>query len=253
MSSDPAADLRQKVADRLDLERLPVHVAFIMDGNGRWAQQRLLKRVQGHEKGSDAVRSVVRTCRELGIPILTLFAFSTENWQRPRSEIDALMRLLKKFLVSEEEEMLQNGIRLNVIGQMQRLPTDVQEALQARMAATHHNEGLWLNLALSYGGREEIVNMAQQLAVKVREGQIQPEQITADLVAAHLYTQNMPDPDLLVRTGGDMRISNFLLWQLAYTEIYITRTLWPDFDQTEFIDILQDYQQRERRFGKIRT
>lgn len=253
MSSKVAFDAEGAAAFSLDAARLPVHVAFIMDGNGRWAQQRLLKRVQGHEKGAEAVRTVVRTCRELGIPILTLYAFSTENWQRPRSEIEALMILLKKFLVSEEKEMMKNGIRLNVIGQMHRLPSDVQEALQARMEATRNHEALWLNLALSYGGREEIVTMVRRIAEDVQTGRVQSADITPELVATYLYTRNMPDPDLLVRTGGDMRISNFLLWQLAYTELHITPTLWPDFTQSEFIAILNEYQQRDRRFGTIRT
>ena len=235
----------------LDTAKLPSHVAIIMDGNGRWAKKRLLNRIQGHEKGADAVRTIVRTCREIGIPNLTLYAFSTENWQRPQIEVEALMTLLIKFLDSEQNEMMENNIRLDAIGQIERLPEKVKAALRNTMSLTSKNDGMRLILALSYGGRAEIVRMAQKIARGAKDGQINPESITPELVSQYLYTQDIPDPDLLIRTSGEMRISNFLLWQIAYTELYITPTLWPDFGKQEFLQILKDYQRRERRFGRV--
>jgi len=237
----------------LDPARIPSHVAIIMDGNGRWARKRTLNRVKGHEKGADTVRMAVRTSRELGVSVLTLYAFSTENWQRPETEIKALMKLLKRFLTSEKNEMLENNIRLNAIGEIERLPDDVGQILHQTREATRNNTGLLLNLALSYGGRSEIVRMARHLSQETVEGRVRPDDITEDLVSAHLYTRNIPDPDLLIRTSGEMRISNFLLWQIAYAEIYITDTLWPDFNRSEYIQIVKDYQNRERRFGQIRA
>jgi undecaprenyl diphosphate synthase len=230
---------------------LPVHVAIIMDGNGRWAQKRLLARIMGHEKGSEAVRMAVRTCRELGIAFLTLYAFSTENWQRPKAEVDGLMRLLRKFLKAELPEMLQNNIRLHVIGRVETLPADVREDLRQAMSATRANTALQLNLALSYGGRDEITRAARALADEVRSGAIRLEDVTEERMAARMDTRGIPDPDLLIRTGGDMRISNFLLWQLAYTEIFVTSTLWPDFDREQFLTILKEFKTRERRFGRV--
>jgi undecaprenyl diphosphate synthase len=230
---------------------LPAHVAIIMDGNGRWAKKRLLNRIQGHEKGADAVRAIVRACRRLGIGHLTLYAFSTENWQRPRHEIDALMALLKRFLKSEREELRHQNIRLNVIGQMQRLPEDVQAELRQVMADAQPEPAMVLHLALSYGGRGEIVHMVRTLARKVKNGEIEVDQIDEQAVTDHLYTHAIPDPDILIRTSGEMRISNFLLWQIAYTELFVTQTLWPDFSEEELIGIVQAYQQRDRRYGKI--
>ena len=235
----------------LDPAKLPSHVAIIMDGNGRWAKKRLLNRIKGHEKGAEAVRTIVRACREIRIPNLTLYAFSTENWQRPQSEIVALMALLKNFLESEQKEMLDNNIRLNTIGQTERLPQDVQQTLHKVMTVTNKNDGMLLNLALSYGGRAEIVKMVKEIAIKVKNSNIEPDSITPELISEHLYTSEIPDPDLLIRTSGEMRISNFLLWQIAYTEIYVTDTLWPDFDKDEFVRILIDFQHRKRRFGKV--
>jgi undecaprenyl diphosphate synthase len=222
-----------------------------MDGNGRWARKRLLNRIQGHEKGSETVRTIVRACRKIGIPYLTLYAFSTENWQRPQSEVAALMALLKKFLDSEQKEMLDNNIRLHAIGQIERLPETVRQALHAVMELTRKNDGMVLNLALSYGGRAELVKTVKEIAVKVKDDRMDPDLITAETISQHLYTAQLPDPDLLIRTSGEMRISNFLLWQIAYSEIYVTDTLWPDFGEDEFFRILKDYQQRERRFGKV--
>ncbi len=246
MNSDPAVPN----APRLDGSLLPRHVAMIMDGNGRWARKRMLNRIRGHEKGADTVRTVVRTSRELGIPYLTLYAFSTENWERPETEIAALMTLLKRFLESEQQEMLENGIRLNAIGQIDHLPADVRSTLEKAMTTTQHNTGMILNLALSYGGRAEIVRAVRGIVSKVQKNELDPEQITDDFIGDHLYTRGMPDPDLLIRTGGEMRVSNFLLWQIAYTEIFVTSTLWPDFSKEEYIAILRDFQKRERRFGK---
>ncbi|PIP35787.1 MAG: isoprenyl transferase [Desulfobacterales bacterium CG07_land_8_20_14_0_80_52_14] len=246
MNSDPAVP----DAPRLDGLLLPRHVAMIMDGNGRWARKRMLNRIRGHEKGADAVRTVVRTSRELGIPYLTLYAFSTENWERPETEIAALMMLLKRFLKSEQQEMLENGIRLNAVGQIDHLPADVRSTLEKVMMITQHNMGMLLNLALSYGGRAEIIRAVRDIVSKVQKNELDPEQITDDLIGDHLYTRGMPDPDLLIRTGGEMRVSNFLLWQIAYTEIFVTSTLWPDFSKEEYIGILRDFQKRERRFGK---
>jgi undecaprenyl diphosphate synthase len=222
-----------------------------MDGNGRWAKQRVLNRIKGHEKGAETVRTIVRTSREIGISILTLYAFSTENWLRPKAEIAALMVLLKRYLKSEKKEMLDNNIRLNAIGQIERLPEDVKEVLAESMAITKKNDGMLLNLALSYGGRAEIVRVVQEIAKETREGKVDPDSITSELITEHLYTRGMRDPDLLIRTSGEMRISNFLLWQIAYSEIYVTDTLWPDFSKDEYIRILKDFQRRERRFGKV--
>ena len=235
----------------LDPAKLPSHVAIIMDGNGRWAKKRLFNRIRGHEKGSETVRTIVRACREIGISYLTLYAFSTENWQRPRSEVAALMTLLKKFLESEQKEMLDNNIRLYAIGQIERLPENVRQVLYKAMTLTKKNDGMLLVLALSYGGRAEIVRMVKEIVIKTKDGSIGPDSITPEIISEHLYTSEIPDPDLLIRTGGEMRISNFLLWQIAYTEIYVTDTLWPDFGKDELVRILQDYQQRERRYGKV--
>jgi len=237
--------------DRLDPHKLPRHVAIIMDGNGRWAKKRLLNRVKGHEKGVETVRAIVRTCREFHIPNLTLYAFSTENWQRPQNEINALMSLLKKFLEKELPELQTQQIRLRGIGQLHRLPEKVRTALENAITATADNDKMMLNLALSYGGRTEITEMVQVLADKVAKGELRPEEIDPQVVADHLYTKGIPDPDIMIRTSGEMRISNFLLWQLAYAEFFVTDTLWPDFSREELVEILLQYQQRDRRFGKV--
>jgi undecaprenyl diphosphate synthase len=238
-------------AVELDTTKLPAHVAIIMDGNGRWAKKRLLNRINGHEKGSETVRTIVRTCRQIGISYLTLYAFSTENWQRPKTEVKALMALLKKFLQSERKEMVENNIRLRAIGQLDRLPTEVRETLDQTMAATREQTGMNLILALSYGGRAEIVRMVQEVAEKIKRGIIDPQAVNEGLVSDHLYTRDIPDPDLLIRTSGEMRISNFLLWQIAYTELFVTTTLWPDFSKEELLQILKDFQARVRRFGAV--
>jgi len=230
---------------------LPDHLAMIMDGNGRWARKRLFNRVRGHERGMEVVRTVVRTCRELEIPYLTLYAFSTENWARPQAEVSALMALLRKFLTGERAEMMDNQIRLSAIGEIDRLPAEVRRNLDETLTLTADNTGMVLNLALSYGSRAEIVQMARALARRAADGTLDPDAITTETVAGHLYTAGMPDPDLLIRTSGEMRISNFLLWQIAYAEIFITPTLWPDFTREELLDILDAFSRRERRFGKV--
>ncbi len=234
----------------LDSSQIPCHVAIIMDGNGRWAQKRLLNRIQGHEKGSDAVRRIVRASRQAGIKYLTLYAFSTENWQRPKMEVSALMSLLKRFLKSEQALMLEKGIRLNVVGDKARLPADVQKALDRAISVTSANNDMVLSLALSYGGREELLRAARTLATKAKNGDIAPEAISERQIAACLYTADMPDPDLVIRTSGEVRISNFLLWQIAYAEFFFTPTLWPDFSTEEYFSILRDFAGRQRRFGK---
>jgi len=230
-------------------ESLPRHIAIIMDGSGRWAKRRALNRIKGHREGVESVRDIVRACREIGIAFLTLYAFSTENWQRPALEVSALMRLLKEFLESEWPEMMENRIRLRAIGDIGRLPQDALKVLQEVIDRTRQNQGMVLNLALSYGGRDEIVRAARNIAIQVRDGRLQPEEISKEVFSNYLDTQGMPEPDLLIRTSGEMRISNFLLWQIAYTEICVTKTLWPDFRREELIQILHDYQNRERRFG----
>ena len=235
----------------LDPETLPFHVAIIMDGNGRWAKKRLMNRVKGHEQGTQTVRSIVTAAREIGIGMITLYAFSTENWARPKLEVKALMMLLKKFIISEREEFSKNQIRVNIIGQKHRLPLDVQKEVDITLALTKNNDKMVLNLALSYGSREEIANAVKQIAQKIESKELDSKDITQDLISDHLYTKTMPDPDLIIRTSGEYRLSNFMLWQAAYSEIYICDTLWPDFSKDEFIEILKNYQKRDRRFGKV--
>ncbi len=239
------------IEKKLNPEKLPVHLAIIMDGNGRWANKKLMNRVKGHEQGSQTVREVVTACRETGIKVLTLYAFSTENWERPEMEVVALMKLLKNFLVSERTTLSQKDIRLHILGQFHRLPQDVQEIAKETMEATRNNTSMTLNLALSYGSRQEILVAVQDIAAKIQAGDITPGQITEKTISEHLYTAGMPDPDLIIRTSGEYRLSNFLLWQAAYSELYITPTLWPDFSREELMEILFNYQERDRRFGKV--
>jgi len=235
--------------EQTDKEKLPRHIAIIMDGNGRWAKKRFLGRISGHMKAANAVREVVTGCRELGIKVLTLFAFSTENWRRPADEVMALMNLLKEYLLKEAEEMVQNNIRLNAIGRIEDLPLDVQNILQEAIKKTEQCDGMILNLALSYGGRSEILHAVQGILSDFQRGKIKPEEITMQRFSQYLWTRGIIDPDLLIRTSGEFRISNFLLWQIAYTELYVTETLWPDFDREELLKAIADYQSRERRFG----
>jgi len=236
--------------EAIDKDRLPRHVAIIMDGNGRWATQRGLTRIAGHRRGKDSVREIVEAARRLGIPYLSLYAFSTENWQRPRDEVSALMRFLRHYIAAEMKRMMKTGIRLLAIGNLRKLPRQVQVDLRNAIEDTKHNTGMTVILAVSYGGREELTDAMRAIARRVRKEEISPEDIDESLVASHLSTAGIPDPDLLIRTSGEMRISNFLLWQIAYTEIYVTDTLWPDFREREFHDAVAHFQRRERRFGR---
>ncbi|MGA2176192.1 MAG: isoprenyl transferase [Verrucomicrobiota bacterium] len=230
---------------------VPTHVAIIMDGNGRWAKQRHLPRVEGHRNGVESVRAVVRAAGEVGVKYLTLYAFSVENWNRPKEEVETLMQYLARFLKSEIAELNRNNVRLEAIGQIYRLPEFVQEQLRKSKAALARNSGLTLILALSYGGRTEIIEAARAIAQKVKDGQLEPAEINEQLVSQHLYTSPYPDPDLLIRTSGEMRISNFLLWQISYAELVVTPTLWPDFRKPQFFEALEEYTQRHRRFGLV--
>jgi len=234
----------------LDKKKLPRHVAIIMDGNGRWAQARGLSRIEGHRAGADSVRIITRACRKLGLQYLTLYAFSEENWQRPRTEVEALWRLLNRYLKKELKEMLQNNIRFNAVGDIDRLPRSTRDLLRKTMAATTGNGQMVLSLALSYGGRQEILRAARLMAGECRADRLKIEEIDEQTFSAYLYTADLPDPDLLIRTGGEDRISNFLLWQMAYTEIFFTDAYWPDFREKELEEAIMDYQRRERRFGK---
>jgi undecaprenyl diphosphate synthase len=229
--------------------RLPRHLAIIMDGNGRWAEQRGLPRIIGHHRGVEAVKTVVQECRSLGVDYLTLYAFSSENWGRPADEVNALMGLLCRYLESELQQMLERGLRLQVIGETARLPRQARQVLEQVMAKTAANDGMVLTLALSYGARDEIVRSVRTLAAEVLAGRQVPAAIDEALLSSFLDTRDQPDPDLLIRTSGEMRISNFLLWQLAYTELYFTEVLWPDFDVAELHRALAEYAGRQRRFG----
>jgi undecaprenyl diphosphate synthase len=229
---------------------IPRHVAIIMDGNGRWATSRGLPRLAGHEAGAESVRDITRACREWGVQVLTLYSFSTENWKRPADEVAGLMALLGRYLLEERAEILQNNIRLETIGETDRLPLAVRASLKELMLASRKNTGMVLNLALSYGGRAEIVEATRKLAKKVATGRLRVEQIDDAAFAAELQTAALPDPDLVVRTSGEFRISNFLLWQLAYAEFYVTDTLWPEFRREELRRAFEVFGSRERRFGQ---
>lgn len=233
----------------IDTTRLPGHVAVIMDGNGRWARKKGLPRVAGHRAGVKTVDRVVTFSRELGIKALTLYSFSFENWRRPRSEISALMGILKKYLAKELPRMMKESIRFNTIGRLDLLPDAAREAVHDASVKTKDNDGMTLTLALSYGSRDEITRAAARLARDVREGLVRPEEIDEEKLSSYLDTRDLPDPDLLIRTSGELRISNFLLWQIAYTELYFTDKLWPDFTAEDMADAIISYQQRERRFG----
>ncbi|HEX4264092.1 MAG TPA: isoprenyl transferase [Verrucomicrobiae bacterium] len=230
---------------------LPKHVAIIMDGNGRWAKQRHLPRVEGHRAGAESARVIIRTAGELGINYLTLYAFSAENWNRPKDEVDALMKYLIHYLKSETPELNKNNVRLEVIGQIYRLPENVQEHLRKSIATLSKNNGLTLVMALSYGSRIEIVEAVRNIAEKAKQGKLDPADINEEVISQHLWTRNVPDPDLLIRTSGEMRISNFLLWQISYTELVVTQTFWPDFRKPQFFAALEEYTRRHRRFGGL--
>lgn len=230
---------------------IPKHIAIIMDGNGRWAKRRNLPRVAGHQKGVDSVRNVVETCMGLGVKYLTLYTFSTENWNRPKDEVSTLMRLIVKSLQNETDELNQNQIKLTTIGNTDSLPDMVQHELKSALKKTAHNTKMILNLALSYSGRWELVEAVKNITAQVKAGLIKPEDVSEELITKHLATSEIPDPDLLIRSGGEFRISNFLLWQIAYSEIFISDVLWPDFRCNHLIEAVNNYQLRERRFGLV--
>lgn len=231
--------------------RLPEHVAIIMDGNGRWAQARGLPRIAGHRAGTEALRGVVTACREWRIPFLTVYAFSTENWKRPAEEVHGLMGLLVEYLRREIQELHKNGIRIRAIGRWEELPEVDHREIRRAMELTSGNGGLVLNLALNYGGRTELVDACRELAREIQAGSLSVDEICQERISDHLYTAGMPDPDLLVRTGGEMRLSNFLLWQAAYSELWVTSVYWPDFGRKHLMQAISDYQKRERRFGAV--
>jgi len=230
---------------------LPRHVAVIMDGNGRWAKQHGLPRVEGHRRGADSAREIIRTAGELGIKYLTLYAFSAENWNRPKDEVDALMKYLIHYLKTETPELNKSNVHLEVIGQIYRLPENVQEHLKKSIATLSKNNGLTLVMALSYGSRIEIVDAVRRISEEVKRGKLDPADINEEVISDHLWTRNIPDPDLLIRTSGEMRVSNFLLWQISYAELVITPTLWPDFRKAQFFAALEEYARRNRRFGGV--
>lgn len=240
-----------RLREMLDPNRLPQHVAIIMDGNGRWAQARGLPRGMGHRAGVESLKKIVSTCLDLGIKVLTVYAFSTENWKRPQEEINTLMHLLCEYIQKELDELHKHDVQVRAIGRIEDLPISAQRELEKAQRLTADNKRLILNIALNYGGRLEIVDAARQIAAKVKKGEIEPDEIDEALFQKHLYTADLPDPDLLIRPAGELRLSNFLLWQTAYTEFWSTSVYWPDFQPKHFLQALIDFQKRERRFGGI--
>ncbi len=255
MSNRPALSIDQlsesELVAKLDPELLPKHVAIIMDGNGRWAEARTLPRIAGHREGIKSVRDTIALCLELGIKALTIYAFSQENWNRPVTEINSLMGLLEHYLSTERSKLVEQGVRFRTIGRVESLPANALQWVRAAEQETAHLDRLHLTVALSYGGRAEIVDAVKDLVHEAQEGKLRSEEINEQLFHRYLDTAELPDPDLLIRTSGETRISNFLLWQLAYTELYFTSTLWPDFRRRELILALLEYQRRERRFGRV--
>ncbi len=237
--------------DDLDRERLPRHVAVIMDGNGRWAKNRHLPRIMGHQRGVDTLKDLLRCCKDWGIQALTAYAFSTENWGRPLPEVEFLMTLFERVLRRELAEMVEEGVQIHFVGDLLCLPESLQEEIRRAMAATANNQKIKFVVATNYGGRREIIQACRSLAERVKAGELQPEDIDERQFEHYLYTAGLPDPDLLIRTSGEMRVSNFLLWQVAYAEIYVTDTLWPDFDRNAFHAALRNFQHRQRRFGRL--
>jgi len=247
----PAGHADEPLARALNPARLPAHIAIIMDGNGRWARRRGQLRVAGHKAGMRPVRTVIETCSQMDIQALTLYAFSIENWKRPRTEVEMLWRLLRTYLRLELPEMMRQQIRMNAIGRLDALPPQVHSELLDVLAETSGNRGLQVNLAINYGGRAELVDAVKALVEKAVRGQVTAESIDEAAISANLYTAGIPDPDLLIRTSGEMRVSNFLLWQIAYAELYVTETLWPDFTRADLLRAILDYQKRDRRFGGL--
>ena len=241
----------QELPSDLDQKRLPNHVAVIMDGNGRWAKRQGRPRIVGHQKGVDVLKDLLRCCKDWGIPALTAYAFSTENWGRSLEEVQFLMTLFERVLRRELEEMMAENVRIRFIGNLKMLPTSLQQEIEKSMLYTENNSGIQFTVATNYGGRQEIIQACRAIASQVARGLLTPEEINEQLFENYLYTKGLPQPDLLIRTSGEMRISNFLLWQMAYGEIYVTDTFWPDFNRQEFHQALLAYQGRERRFGKV--
>jgi undecaprenyl diphosphate synthase len=241
----------QELPADLERERLPRHVAVIMDGNGRWAKQRGLPRIMGHRRGVDALKDILRCCKDWGIQALTAYAFSTENWGRPTEEVDFLMALFERVLRQELREMMEEDVQIRFVGNLNALPRSLQKEIQYSMEQTRQNRSIQFTVATNYGGRQEIIQACRSIATQVQQGLLQPDEIDEALFEHHLYTAGISDLDLMIRTSGEMRISNFLLWQVAYAELYVTETLWPDFNRTEFHQALSAYQRRDRRFGKV--
>lgn len=244
--------LDSRLVSHINVDKLPRHIAIIMDGNGRWAKQRSLPRIAGHRAGVESVDHVVSCCRELGVKALTLYSFSLDNWKRPPSEIDALMEILKEYLNKEIDRMIRENIRFNVIGRIQDLPPGVRGIVEDAMDRTKDQDGMVLSLAISYGSRDEIIGAVRKIAMGVRRGAIVPEEIDAAFFEKFLYTSGLPEIDLLIRTSGEKRVSNFMLWQMAYTELFFTDVLWPDFREKELLEAVIEFQRRERRFGLTR-
>ncbi len=242
----------EKLLENIDRKKLPRHIAIIMDGNGRWAEKKGLPRTFGHRAGVESLRDVVKACSELGVSILTVYAFSTENWKRPREEVNTLMDLLIEYVHKETDELCENGVKVNPLGRISELPANVQSAIQYAIDRTKENKGLILNLALNYGGRAEVADAVKMIARAVVEGTMNVEDIREETISDYLYTAGQPDPDLLIRPAGDFRVSNFLLWQLAYTEFWFTPVLWPDFRRFHLFQAIIEYQSRERRFGGLK-
>ena len=249
--SSISSSLTQALPEDLEQGRMPNHVAVIMDGNGRWAKKRGLPRIMGHRKGVDTLKKLLRCCRDWGGEALTAYAFSTENWGRPTREVDFLMTLFERVLRKELQEMMEEDVRIQFVGDLKALPETLQKEIDKAVTQTQNNQGIRFSVATNYGGRQEILQACRAIAQQAQAGALQPEDINEELFSRHLYTSNISDPDLLIRTSGEMRISNFLLWQLAYSEFYITDTLWPDFDTDEFHQAMKAFQARDRRFGKV--
>ena len=245
------AQLLTSLSTNIERAKLPQHVAVIMDGNGRWAKQRGLPRIEGHRRGANTLKQMLRYCKNLGIKTLTAYAFSTENWGRPTGEVNFLMSLFERLLQKELKEMEQEEVCINFIGDFTPLPQSLQQEMSRSMERTKNNQGVFFNVAINYGSRHEMTNACKAIAEKVRQGELAAEEISEKTISQHLYTSASYDPDLLIRTSGEMRLSNFMLWQLAYTEIYVTETLWPDFDRQQFERALASFQLRDRRFGKV--
>ncbi len=246
------AQLLTTFSSEINSAKLPKHVAVIMDGNGRWAKQRGLPRIEGHRRGANTLKEMLRYCKDLGIETLTAYAFSTENWGRPTGEVNFLMGLFERLLQKELREMEEEDVCINFIGDLSPLPASLQDEMRRSIERTKNNQGVFFNVAINYGSRHEMIKACQAIAEKVQQGELASNEIDESTISQHLYTSSSPDPDLLIRTSGEMRLSNFLLWQLAYSEIYVTDTLWPDFDSEQFDLAIESFQQRDRRFGKVK-